>query len=740
MADQEKTSLKSGQKMSAQPDGSAAAANELEKEASPAPEAGASPAPDPEAASASEPRPPAPTDRKAPTAPVPAVPGAVSNPCACESETSSSTVDCNPCSDPIATANRVIRDPKVSTAVSELLGAAAQSVKGRDSTSEKKGLSARVQKSVEGALEGIAKAFAGKDAVRAKGESCGGQLRLFFEIQDPVTGKSAPLDAQLASKIVPRLIDRNWNLAANTPTFDGESHVFRDVEPGFVRVGLAAEIADGGEISPQYEVKNPTDTKFQPYQRQPASSTGTAAAVVELTSAVPDNEAIVFTAVLSTAAGSIAPTGTVSFNSYFDEAITSKPLAKDSVKTVKNGQATCTVELDQIDSGSYAITATYSGDANYAPATSNPLVEGAYGQYYLASLEAAPAAGAPTATAEGVNLTQGFQASIFAGLETRIKLILIPPAAHVRCFSWLEGEGAGCLQGKQYISRVAISAMQGDNFVACKSTGESGCSGFKLNPGWYTFSAPEDITIEGCNYTLSTDSPISAFVGAGQCCSDIFFRYKKKGNEIEVISKICFVDTGNPNKEVNTNFAGMQYLLLRDNDPAFVQQQTASDGSALRFRNLAAGAYLLLCQAPATYGSQPVQPIYPQAGRLALTIFAGQTSAVPVLVTFRTGITAPAVLDGYVRDETGQSIPGQVVLVVNFAGCVIAAAVTDATGFYSIQIYQADNLTIVWGSQKITVSKSQIQAAMKTVGTPALPSPGAAMELAMQSSDLVKGI
>jgi hypothetical protein len=81
-----------------------------------------------------------------------------------------------------------------------------------------------------------------------------------------------------------------------------------------------------------------------------------------------------------------------------------------------------------------------------------------------------------------------------------------------------------------------------------------------------------------------------------------------------------------------------------------------------------------------------------------------------------------------------------VVLVVNFAGCVIAAAVTDATGFYSIQIYQADNLTIVWGSQKITVSKSQIQAAMKTVGTPALPSPGAAMELAMQSSDLVKGI
>jgi hypothetical protein len=578
---------------------------------------------------------------------------------------------------------------------------------------------------------------------------------LFFEIQDPVTGKLAPLDAQLSSKILPSLIDQNWNLAANTSTFDGESHVFRDVEPGLVRVGLAAEIVAGGEISGLYQVKYPNDIEFRKFQRLPASSTGAAATTVTLTSSpsdptVTEDATITFTAALSTTTDS-APSGTVSFDFYPDDDTTPTQLG---TSVVSGGEATYTTTSSALFAGLNAITATYSGDENYAPATSNPLVEqvgqpGGYlkGQTDGADVRSNKTPGSMEKKNTGVVAgavqpasTRGILAEVFAGLETRIKLILIPPAAHVRCFSWLEGEGAGCLQGKQYISRVAISAMQGDNFVACKPTGNSGCSGFKLNPGWYAFSAPEDITIEGCNYTLSTSSPISAFVGAGQCCSDIFFRYKKKGNEIEVISKICFLDTGNPNKEVNTNFAGMQYLLLRDNDPTFVQQQTASDGSALRFQNLAAGAYLLLCQAPATYGSQPVQPIYPQAGRLALTVFAGQTSAVPVLVTFRTGITAPAVLDGYVRDETGQSIPGQVVLVVNFAGCVIAAAVTDATGFYSIQIYQADNLTIVWGSQKITVSKSQIQAAMKTVGTPALPSPGAAMELAMQSSDLVKGL
>lgn len=88
------------------------------------------------------------------------------NPCSCQSEETSSDFDCNPCSDPIATANRVIRDPNVSSAVSELLGAAARSVKDDGS--------ARVPKMVHGALEGIARAFAGKDAVPAKGEICGG--------------------------------------------------------------------------------------------------------------------------------------------------------------------------------------------------------------------------------------------------------------------------------------------------------------------------------------------------------------------------------------------------------------------------------------------------------------------------------------------------------------------------------------------------------------------------------------
>lgn len=761
MADQKPIS-KSGSKANTPPERDAEASPELAQEGASVPATDASATPDAEAAAktaqatpqARETEPEIPSDRRE-------APAAMSTkPCSCQSEATPSGFDCNPCSDPIATANRVIRDPNVSNAVSELLGVAAKNA----------GDSANM-KSVQGALEGIAKAFAGKDAVRAKGESCGGQLRLSFEIQDPVTNRRTALDAQLASSVLPRLIDQNWNLAANASTFEGDSHVFRDVEPGLVRVGLAAEIVDGGEISPLYRVKYPNETGFREFQKLPPSNTGTAATTVTLTSdadpTVPENTPITFTASLSQSTSS-KPGGKVTFYSYPDpDYDTSPPPTELDTVTVSDGEATS--KAVTLPAGLYAITATYSGDENYAPAISNPLVE-EVGQPY--TWGQGPAGGTdsqsgnPTGTAQnkdarvvnrgsvapktrassralrGVQplLTQGFVAQIFAGMETAIKLVLIPPAAHVRCFSWLDGEGAGCLQGKQYISRVAISAMQGDNFVACKATSDSGCSGFKLNPGWYTFSAPEDITIEGCNYTLSTSSPVSAFVGAGQCCSDIFFRYKKKGNEIQVISKISFVDPGNPNKEVNTNFAGLQYLLLRDNDPTFVQQQTTSDGSAVYFRNLAAGAYLLFCQAPATYGSQPVQPVYPQGGRLALTVFAGQTSAVPVQVTFRTGITAPAVLNGYVRDETGQSIPGQLVTVVNLAGCVIAAAVTDANGLYSLQIYVAENLTILWGTQSIPVSKSQIQAAMTTVGTPALPSPGASMELAMQTSELVQGL
>lgn len=199
---------------------------------------------------------------------------------------------------------------------------------------------------------------------------------------------------------------------------------------------------------------------------------------------------------------------------------------------------------------------------------------------------------------------------------------------------------------------------------------------------------------------------------------------KKKGNEIQVISEIISALGGDPYVPAKENFPGMQYLLLSESDPAFVpQQQTTADGAALCFRNLAVGTYQLFCQAPALYGAQPVTPVYPPDGRLSLRVLAGQTSRVPVLVKFRTCTTAPAVLNGYVRDETGTAVPGQVVQVLNNAGCLVAAGVTDATGFYSIQIYRAEDLTILIGSQQIAVSKTQIQADMKTVGTPPLPSP-----------------
>jgi hypothetical protein len=130
--------------------------------------------------------------------------------------------------------------------------------------------------------------------------------------------------------------------------------------------------------------------------------------------------------------------------------------------------------------------------------------------------------------------------------------------------------------------------------------------------------------------------------------------------------------------------------------------------------------------------------VYPANGRLPLRIFAGQTSSVPVLVKFRTTTTAPATLTGYVRDDTGQAVPQQLVQVLNYANCLVAAGLTDANGFYSIQIYTADDLIIQVGTQQSAVSKSQIQTAMQAVGTPALPSPGSTFNLAMQTSEMVR--
>jgi hypothetical protein len=204
-----------------------------------------------------------------------------------------------------------------------------------------------------------------------------------------------------------------------------------------------------------------------------------------------------------------------------------------------------------------------------------------------------------------------------------------------------------------------------------------------LAPGWYQFTAPEEVKIYGCTYALASSSPISAFLGARQSCSDIFFTYKKKGVVIEVISEILYPDPTNPYVEARNNLAGMSYLLLREGDSSFApQQQTTTEGSALRFENVPVGTYLLFCQGPPTYDSMPVEPFRPEKGYMALRVFGGQThSKIPVLVKFRQSRTTPAVLDGYVRDDTGQVIPSQVVQVLDASGRVIAAGLTDASGF-----------------------------------------------------------
>lgn len=512
----------------------------------------------------------------------------------------------------VTAVKRVLCDPEVNVGVTQLLREASNQVAGTATDSKTV---------VQNALTRIANAFAGSDAVKAKGEAFGGQLLLEIYLDDAVSGKEEPLSPELLRNIDAQLIDANLDLAASTRTYERRGILFSNVEAGTVSVALPPDIAEGAEISSKYFVTDPGGGQFHSFTRKTATTTTTSQ---------------------------------------------QRLLAQGGSQ----------------------------------------------------------------------NQTSGFQAKISAGQQTKIKLVLKPQTAQVRCFSCLEWEISGCQQGKQFISSVPVRAMQGERIIDSGQTGPTGYFPFKLRPGWYTFSALQEVAIEGCNYTLASNSPVSAYLGADQRCSDIFFAYKRKGNEIEVIPEICHPDVGDPNEEVRENFPGMQYLLLLEGDPTFVQQQTTADGGALYFRNLAAGTYLLFCQAPATFGSHPVQPVYPENGRLTLRIFAGQTASVPVLVKFRTGTTAPAVLDGFVRDGTGQSVPELLVQIVNSAGCVVAAGLTDATGFYSIQIYSAEDLTIVAGAQKIPVAKSQIQADMKTIGTPALPSPRAARELAVQRSEL----
>jgi hypothetical protein len=578
---------------------------------------------------------------------------------------------CTPCSDPIQTVNRVMRDRTVSDAVSELLQGAAQN--GFSSLLSPPAAGSNVNK----ALTTLSNAFAGKDAVRAKGECCHGQLHLETYIRDSVGGRYELLKRELRQNIPVQLIDANNDLAANIRNSDDREDLFSEVEAGLITLAFPSDIVEGAELSDYYEVQTPGDRDFKSFTRAPIEQ-GTNTQSSGETAAAGKS---------GTIKGTIA-----GLEGDVKDLFRKK---KSGGKTTPTGRS---IEAERSDIGP-------GGDEQ------SPI----------------PTPG-------------GFQALIWRGGDTTMRCFLNPPLAEVRCFSLLEDKGCGCLPGKQFISCVAISVWRGDRRVTCNPTGDSGCTGFKLGPGWYTFSAPECVNIEGCNYALASNSPVSAFLGAGQCCSDIYFRYKKKGNEIQVISKICYPDASNPYVEAFNNFAGMQYLLVSDSDPTFVpQQQTTADGSAFCFRNLPAGAYSLYCQAPPTYGAQPVQPVNPEGGRLSLTVFGGQNSAVPVEVKFRTCTTAPAVLNGVVRDEYGLAIPGQLVKFLDNQGRVKGAAVTNTQGVYTFQMYTAEDVMIVFASQQFAVSKAQIQAVMKTVGTPQLPSPDATMEGTVQRAELVGG-
>jgi hypothetical protein len=590
---------------------------------------------------------------------------------------------CMPCSDPIETVKRVIRDRTVSAAVGELLQGVAD-----------KGVAGALQEQagplVQTALTTLSKAFAGTDAVRAKGECCKAEILLQVAVESVAPLKAlepgkakliqalakaqaadatgTPLQIELIKPELLRLIKPQvinhytGDLAATNVAYTPEGILISDVdvpESGRVIIAFPEELAEGvGGLSREYYSTQPGGSEFTHY---------TNVGPTRYWNMISREQA---------SRGEVQTKGSAS---------QSRKDAKDAAENVAKKKDT-----------------------------------------------------APEAVAK--NERPYFELRAQSGSLTTAICILKSPAAQVRCFSLLEDKGCGCLPGKQFISCVAVSVWQDGKSVDCSPTGNGGCIGFQLNPGWYSFSAPECVTIEGCNYTLASNSPVSAFLGAGQCCSDIFFRYKKKGNEMQVISKVCYPDSSNPYVEAFNNFAGMQYLLVSDSDPTFVPlQQTTADGSAFCYRNLPAGSYSLYCQAPPTFGAQPVQPVCPKDGRLSLTVFGGQTTPVPVEVKFRTCTTAPAVLNGVVRDEYGSAIPGQLVKFLDGQGRVKGAAVTNAQGVYTFQMYTAEDVTIVFGAQQFAVSKAQIQAAMKTVGTPALPSPDATMEGTVQRAELMAG-
>jgi hypothetical protein len=577
-----------------------------------------------------------------------------------------STEGCVPCTDLISTVKRVLRDPKVNQSVSDYIRGKATG-------------------DVKDALNNIADAVAGCDAIQATGPSCTTAIQLEIFLWDALNNKIRQLERDELEGITVRLLE-NGALAAGAPSFEDKKVIFRSAFAGF-----------GGFLSAPSK-------QFALYNSQ----------------APPPTVSLLFSAEFAAHSG-IAPIfkRTAPGGTAFSFCSTAPQIGTSST------------EQDEFE-------ALESKELKQALA--------------VWGLEA----GKTTVTRVG-----GLNLNYLAGAMTQAQCLLIPQLSQVRCLSVVEGDPC-CLQGawveeecrcgngcstaecrceksRQYISGVSIAAFHEGIPAGCHQTGKGGCSGFELAPGWYQFTAPEEVQIYGCNYSLCTPSPISAFLGARQSCSDLFFTYRKKGAVIEVISEILYPDPTNPYVEARNNLAGMSYLLLREGDSSFApQQQTTADGGALRFENVPVGTYLLFCQGPATYDSQPVEPLRPENGRMALRVFGGQThSKIPVLVKFRQSRTTPATLTGYVRDDTGQPIPSQVVQVLDHAGRVIAAGLTDTSGFYSIQIYKAENVTLAFGPQQFAVAKAQIQAAMMTTGPARLPSPMRAMDTALESAEIL---
>ena len=128
-----------------------------------------------------------------------------------------------------------------------------------------------------------------------------------------------------------------------------------------------------------------TDGNFSSSQSQALSQTvGKAATTTAVTSSQNPGftgKAVTYTAAVAvTSPGAGSPSGTVSFSDG------SSPISGCSAQVLTGGKATCTVTYSA--TGSHTITATYSGDANFAASTASPALS--------ETVDQAVAPGAPT--------------------------------------------------------------------------------------------------------------------------------------------------------------------------------------------------------------------------------------------------------------------------------------------------------------------------------------------------------